>query len=245
MQSLSTIKRAIIVVLFTASYISAQSLTNFIGQWTGLETLETPSLSYSNRNISIQFSEGGERTGFLIFNSSSDFLYNSELSWSYHYLSYDKDLNQLVFLRRFVAPIGILNEELRYNIIDLTEDSFIAEHYSVDGHNYHRISMHINVLDLIDVQPSQFKLNQNFPNPFNPSTSISVEIERDSFGSLIIYNINGQIVNILNVGYFKAGVTQFKWNGLDISGNAVSGGTYIYRLEIDGLSQSHKMVLLK
>ena len=107
------------------------------------------------------------------------------------------------------------------------------------------ISMHINVLDLIDVQPSQFKLNQNFPNPFNPSTSISVEIERDSFGSLIIYNINGQIVNILNVGYFKAGVTQFKWNGLDISGNAVSGGTYIYRLEIDGLSQSHKMVLLK
>ena len=71
-------------------------------------------------------------------------------------------------------------------------------------------------------------------------------MEESSKGSLIIYNINGQEVLTLHKGEFSPGITQFMWNGRDNSGLPVSGGTYIYRLMVDGSSgQSQKMILLR
>jgi flagellar hook assembly protein FlgD len=64
-------------------------------------------------------------------------------------------------------------------------------------------------------------------------------------GTLIIYNLTGQSVKTLYQGNFNAGLSKFQWNGRDQLGKPVSTGTYIYRLVIDGFSQSQKMVLLK
>jgi len=88
-------------------------------------------------------------------------------------------------------------------------------------------------------------LNQNFPNPFNPSTTISVELDKGTSGAIVIYNVNGQVVITLHNGYINPGLTSFQWDGNDQAGLSVSGGTYIYRLLIDGYTQSQKMVLLK
>ena len=52
-----------VTTLFMASCLNGQALVNFLGHWTGLEQLDSPSLSYDNRNISIQIMEGGERDG--------------------------------------------------------------------------------------------------------------------------------------------------------------------------------------
>ena len=78
--------------------LTAQGIGDYIGSWEGTETLESPTYSYDNRNIAINIMEGGNRVGFLIFNSSSDFLFNEDLDWAYHYFGFDKDNNEIIFI---------------------------------------------------------------------------------------------------------------------------------------------------
>ena len=238
---------SLVTILFMASCLNGQGLVNFLGHWTGIEELDSPSLSYDNRNISIQVMEGGERDGFYIYSSSSDFLYNETLSWAYHYFGFDKETTQIIFLRRFITPLGVLGyEEMLYDLTEWTTESFVADHTSDDGASYHQIRMDLNLLHLFELTPKRVNLSQNFPNPFNPSTTIDVIMEENAQGSLIIYNINGQEVQTLHKGEFSSGITQFLWNGRDNLGRPVSGGTYIYRLMVGGSAgQSQKMILLK
>jgi len=238
---------SLVTILFMASCLNGQGLVNFLGHWTGIEALDSPSLSYDNRNISIQVMEGGERDGFYIYSSSSDFLYNETLSWAYHYFGFDKETTQIIFLRRFITPLGVLGyEEMLYDLTEWTTESFVADHTSDDGATYHQIRMDLNLLHLFELTPKRVNLSQNYPNPFNPSTTIDVIMEENSQGSLIIYNINGQEVQTLHKGEFSSGITQFLWNGRDNLGRPVSGGTYIYRLMVGGSAgQSQKMILLK
>ena len=150
---------------------------NFSGHWTGLENLDSPSMSYDNRNISIIISEGGDREGYFIYTSSCDFLYNEDLSWSYHYFGFNKDTGQIAFLRRFITPLGLLGfEELTYEIIDWSTDFFVAEYISNDGITFHQLRVSLNYLDIYEPLPNKVELSKNFPNPFNPSTSLIVSI---------------------------------------------------------------------
>jgi len=246
MKQFKKIKNTCIVFLWMTTSLTAQGIGDFIGSWEGTETLESPTYSYDNRNIAINIMEGGNRVGFLIFNSSSDFLFNEDLDWAYHYFGLDKDNNEIIFVRRYITTLGLLgNEEIRYTLVEWTPEHFVAEHISEDGDTYHTIRMDLNVLELDDLYPKQIRLSHNFPNPFNPSTTISVEIDNEVVGSLVIYNITGQVVKVIHQGTFSSGISHFHWNGNDVMGKPVSGGTYFYRLKTDGFSQSYKMVLLK
>ena len=238
---------SLVTILFMASCLNGQGLVNFLGHWTGIEELDSPSFSYDNRNISIQVMEGGERDGFYIYSSSSDFLYNETLSWAYHYFGFDKENTQIIFLRRFITPLGVLGyEEMLYDLTEWTTESFVADYTSDDGASYHQIRLDLNLLHLFEITPERVNLSQNYPNPFNPLTAIDVFMEENAQGSLIIYNINGQEVQTLHKGEFSSGITQFLWNGRDNLGRPVSGGTYIYRLMVGGSAgQSQKMILLK
>ncbi|SVB00537.1 uncharacterized protein METZ01_LOCUS153391, partial [marine metagenome] len=180
---------SLVTILFMASCLNGQGLVNFLGHWTGIEELDSPSLSYDNRNISIQVMEGGERDGFYIYSSSSDFLYNETLSWAYHYFGFDKENTQIIFLRRFITPLGVLGyEEMLYDLTEWTTESFVADYTSDDGASYHQIRLDLNLLHLFEITPERVNLSQNYPNPFNPSTTIDVIMEENSQGSLIIYN---------------------------------------------------------
>ena len=107
--------------------MNGQSPGNFSGHWTGLENLDSPSMIYDNRNISIIINEGGDREGYFIFTSSYDFLYNEDLSWSYHYFTFNKATGHITFLRRLITLLGLLGyEELKYEIIDWSTDFFVA-----------------------------------------------------------------------------------------------------------------------
>ncbi|MEN6384987.1 MAG: T9SS type A sorting domain-containing protein, partial [Phycisphaerales bacterium] len=88
-------------------------------------------------------------------------------------------------------------------------------------------------------------LRSNFPNPFNPSTTISFLLPKDATCSLDVYNIRGQKVrSLINEPRF-AGNHSVVWNGLDDSGKPVSSGLYFYRLTTPNSSQTNKMLLLK
>ena len=196
------------------SNLNGQTLDNFSGHWTGLENLDSPSMSYDNRNISIMISEGGDREGYFIYTSSCDFLYNENLSWSYHYFGFNKDTGQITFLRRFITPLGLLGfEELTYEIIDWSVDFIVAEYILNEGVTFHQLRGSLNYLKTHEPLPDKVELSKNFPNPFNPSTSLTVSMNEKTEGSLIIYDLIGNEVRRLFDGTFDQGNTKIVWNG--------------------------------
>ncbi len=93
---------------------------------------------------------------------------------------------------------------------------------------------------------SDYKLEQNFPNPFNPETTIKYSVSRKSFVQIKVYDISGRLINSLVAKALIAGSYSAVWNGKDITGNNVSSGIYFYNMTIDGSkSVSRKMLLIK
>lgn len=90
-----------------------------------------------------------------------------------------------------------------------------------------------------------FKLHQNTPNPFNPSTTIRFSIPNDGFATLAIYNIAGQKIRELISGNIIAGKHSVVWDGRDANGLSVSSGIYFSRLTMGERTASGKMILVK
>ncbi len=93
--------------------------------------------------------------------------------------------------------------------------------------------------------PEAFVLAQNFPNPFNPSTTIRFEIPQKSDVKLQIYNSLGEKIRTLINGSVIAGSRSVTWNGTDEQGRPVSSGMYFYQLITDNFSQAKRMILLQ
>ena len=90
-----------------------------------------------------------------------------------------------------------------------------------------------------------FHLEQNFPNPFNPSTTIRFIVPEKKKTKLIVYNISGQVVRVLMNDVVEPGFYNFIWNGKDEKSRMVQSGMYIYTLISGSLVQSKKMFLVK
>jgi len=94
------------------------------------------------------------------------------------------------------------------------------------------------------VLPTQFALKQNFPNPFNPSTSLAIDFPAASEYKLTIYNIAGQVVKTFQ-GNAEAGTTTIRWDAKDNRGSQVATGVYFYSVEAGAFKDVKKMVLMK
>jgi hypothetical protein len=90
-----------------------------------------------------------------------------------------------------------------------------------------------------------FSLSQNFPNPFNPITSIQFSLPVSGRVSLKIYNLAGQEVRILVDEEKRKGEHEVFWDGKDNSGKAVASGIYFYHIRAKNFTETKKMVLLK
>ncbi|MDY0324943.1 MAG: C25 family cysteine peptidase [Candidatus Cloacimonadaceae bacterium] len=95
------------------------------------------------------------------------------------------------------------------------------------------------------INPAITALNSNFPNPFNPSTSIRFSLKEAGPVKLNIYNLKGQLVKSLLDSDMSAGNHQIVWNGKDERGAAVSSGIYLYRMESNNFKATNKMMLMK
>jgi len=93
--------------------------------------------------------------------------------------------------------------------------------------------------------PKSFSLKQNFPNPFNPTTTISFELTESANVSLDIFNLNGQLVKNLINGNYRPNHYSVTWNGKNNHDRAVPAGMYVYTLSNGFQSVSKKMIFLK
>ena len=93
--------------------------------------------------------------------------------------------------------------------------------------------------------PNNIILHSNYPNPFNPFTSISNEIIQDSFIRIKIKDIRGKHIITLVNGYSSKGKHLIPWNGNNSRGYQQPSGIYFYTIENENYSRTGKMILLK
>jgi len=93
--------------------------------------------------------------------------------------------------------------------------------------------------------PAHDALFENYPNPFNPSTTIRFSLGKSSHAELAVFNSLGQKIRTLAEGPQTAGMHMVQWNGCNDSGQRVSSGVYFYRLRSGTYVKTMKMVLFE
>ena len=111
--------------------------------------------------------------------------------------------------------------------------------FSVEGHTGNATGVRNGAA------PSAVRLAQNFPNPFNPSTTIEFATESRAEVRLRIYGVDGTLVRTIVDSALPAGSHTTLWDGTDERGRAVASGVYYYRLDAGAASATRRMVLLK
>ncbi|MYA22993.1 MAG: T9SS type A sorting domain-containing protein, partial [Gemmatimonadetes bacterium] len=96
-----------------------------------------------------------------------------------------------------------------------------------------------------NARPAAFNLAQNFPNPFNQSTVIRIDLETRAEMELAVYNLAGQKVATLAQGPYPSGAYTFTWDGRNTHGAELASGVYCYRLKANGREQTRKLILLR
>ena len=116
--------------------------------------------------------------------------------------------------------------------------------YTIEEADIGRVSLINRII------PEEFGLYPNYPNPFNPVTSISYGLSEDAEVRLVIYDLMGRVVKELYNGYHTSGMYTRKWHGDSQTGLKVATGMYIIHLDIrlDGgehKRMTNKCILLK
>ena len=93
--------------------------------------------------------------------------------------------------------------------------------------------------------PEVFALHENYPNPFNPSTTLSFDLPKISNVNITIYNMLGQKVKTFSMQNTSAGYHSVRWNGTNDLGERVSTGIYLYQLHTREFVKTRKMVFMK
>ena len=95
------------------------------------------------------------------------------------------------------------------------------------------------------VIPTKTELYRNFPNPFNPETTIRFSVINSGNVSIQIYNLRGQKIKTLLENNMDAGVHSVVWDGTDDSGRTVGSGVYFYQMQTTDFTDTKRMLLLK
>jgi hypothetical protein len=146
-----------------------------------------------------------------------------------------------------VASEGLLDVNLVFRAKTEIEDGYIelSEGQLRDG-SYGLNQVGSLGFVRIETRPEAFALNDNFPNPFNPETTIKYALPEAGSTKLVIYNVVGQVVRHLVTEQQSAGRYVIQWDATNDNGQALSSGVYFYHLQVGGeFQQVKRMLLLK
>lgn len=141
---------------------------------------------------------------------------------------------------------GGLFLSLGINVVEETEIE-IRENINAQDTVITTVPLHLMTTGTVDngEVPANYALQDNYPNPFNPTTNISYDLPRQTYVSLGIYNILGRRIATLVNETQASGRHVIQWNGNDDFGNEVSNGAYFYRIQTPEFSAVKKMVFMK
>ncbi len=114
-----------------------------------------------------------------------------------------------------------------------------------DGRIYKFVSESTGILNKQRMQTGAFRLGVNYPNPFNPETTIRYELFKTDHVKLTVYNGLGQKVDTLVDGIQTAGEKSVQWHAKHALSRGMGSGIYYYTLNVNGFSKTRKMLLLK
>ncbi|HDZ12703.1 MAG TPA: T9SS type A sorting domain-containing protein, partial [Bacteroidetes bacterium] len=172
----------------------------------------------------------------------------------------DKDFNYFAIYRSTTSGFNPANTE---PYATTTENKFTDSNVAVGNSYYYRLAafdfsgnesafseqITLTITNVKDAPkaaiPTQFVLEQNFPNPFNPSTKITFGLPSSEQTTIAIYNLLGAKVRLLASGKFSAGYHSIVWDGRDNRGRVVGPGIYLYRLQSGSRILVNKMIFMK
>jgi photosystem II stability/assembly factor-like uncharacterized protein len=146
------------------------------------------------------------------------------------YFSNDNGLNW------FERNEGLTDFQIRSATIDINGTVFVATPSGL----FRNLSIATEIPSPKSSPPSQYKLYQNYPNPFNSSTTFSFSLNKSGLIKISIYNIRGQMVKILSESYYSPGHHKITWNA-----SLLSSGLYFYQIEVNGLREVKKCILIR
>ena len=118
--------------------------------------------------------------------------------------------------------------------------------YKVQIRDLDDLGQTVGIDDNVKVNPYEYVLHDNFPNPFNPETQIRFSMGGQENVKLVIYDVMGrQVRSLLNGESYTPGFHVVNWNGLDNRGQKVPSGMYIYRIKAGDFIADKKMLLVK
>ena len=144
------------------------------------------------------------------------------------------------FLDSFTPNIG-----LNYEIKGIQYYSYRNNSYKILVLNESDILENPQGVENISGVPTDFKLYQNHPNPFNPETTIRFSLPKKNQVELTIYNILGQKIRNLIYHNYPAGEHIVKWDGRDDYGNIINSAIYIYKIRAGVFTDIRKMTFMK
>ena len=103
----------------------------------------------------------------------------------------------------------------------------------------------VGVDNISETLPQRFALEQNFPNPFNPVTTLRYDLPENGLVNITIYDMMGREVKTLINQIQDAGYRSVIWDATNDYGKPVSAGIYLYQIQVGEYMQTKKMVLLK
>ncbi len=122
---------------------------------------------------------------------------------------------------------------------EIIEDVLVTEGNATTGVDFSLVT------DGDDIIVAATKLDNNYPNPFNPETIINYSIKEAGNVTIEVYNIKGQLVKILVNDARETGNYTTIWNGRDNSNKSVASGVYFYKMRAQNYSSTKKMILMK
>ncbi len=156
---------------------------------------------------------------------------NQAPGWSFRWVAPAEGTGSVTF---YVAGNAANNDSTNLGDYIYTSDAAVAQDAATGVND-----------DQLAALPSQIELKPNYPNPFNPSTTIAYTLPRGKVVALTVYDVLGRIVRTLESGYRAAGDHTAEWDGRDRSGNEVASGIYFYRLVAGDYTTTRKMVLAR
>ncbi len=230
---------------YDADYIG-QTVPTGTGAFIGIPNSRTDGAYFTSRNMS----------DMLIYQSPANFTANSPVTGTVN-LSWNWANGTPIYVQSYTIfrngnQIGIISnpQTLTYqdsNVVPGTSYTYGLVVVCWGDYSLEPITVDITPSPNDDpvISVVETVLKGNFPNPFNPETTISYSVKDASAVTLCIYNAKGQLVRTLVNEAKSAGNHSAVWNGLDENGRTVSSGVYYYKMNAGKYSSTRKMILMK